>query len=122
MVDELKVFTGNAHPALAQGICEYLGIHLGKAEVTEFPNENIFVRLQESVRERDVFVVQPICSPVNKSMMERMDSFPCQDNGILRFFAAMSTGKRIVASIMGVVLILLTIIGVSLGIVDFFKH
>ena len=51
-----------------------------------------------------------------------MDSFPCQDNGILRFFAAMSTGKRIVASIMGVVLILLTIIGVSLGIVDFFKH
>jgi ribose-phosphate pyrophosphokinase len=43
---------------------------LGKAEVTEFPNENIFVRLLESVRERDVFVVQPICSPVNKSMME----------------------------------------------------
>jgi ribose-phosphate pyrophosphokinase len=70
MVDELKVFTGNAHPALAQGICEYLGIPLGKAEVTEFPNENIFVRLLESVRERDVFVVQPICSPVNKSMME----------------------------------------------------
>src|SRR5512136_222374 len=70
MVDELKVFTGNAHPALAQGICEYLGIPLGKAEVTEFPNENIFVKLLESVRERDVFVVQPICSPVNKSMME----------------------------------------------------
>jgi len=38
--------------------------------VTEFPNENIFVRLLESVRERDVFVVQPICSPVNRSMME----------------------------------------------------
>jgi len=70
MVDELKVFTGNAHPALAQGICEYLGIPLGKAEVSEFPNENIFVKLLESVRERDVFVVQPICSPVNKSMME----------------------------------------------------
>ena len=70
MVDELKVFTGNAHPALAQGICDYLGIPLGKAEVTEFSNENIFVRLLESVRERDVFVVQPICSPVNRSMME----------------------------------------------------
>jgi ribose-phosphate pyrophosphokinase len=70
MVDELKVFTGNAHPALALGICEYLGIPLGKAEVSEFPNENIFVKLLESVRERDVFVVQPICSPVNKSMME----------------------------------------------------
>jgi ribose-phosphate pyrophosphokinase len=70
MIDELRVFTGNAHPALAQGICEYLGIPLGKAEVTEFSNENIFVRLMESVRERDVFVVQPICSPVNKSLME----------------------------------------------------
>src|SRR5512136_511024 len=70
MVDELKVFTGNAHPALAQGICEYLGIPLGKAEVSEFPNENIFVKLLESVRERDVFVVQPICSPVNKNLME----------------------------------------------------
>jgi len=70
MIDELKVFTGNAHPALAQGICDYLGIPLGKAEVFEFSNENIFVRLLEHVRERDVFVVQSICSPVNKSLME----------------------------------------------------
>jgi ribose-phosphate pyrophosphokinase len=70
MIDELKVFTGNAHPALAQGISDYLGIPLGKAEVSEFSNENTFVRLLESVRERDVFVVQPICSPVNRSLME----------------------------------------------------
>jgi len=70
MIDELRVFSGNAHPTLAQGICEYLGIPIGKAEVTEFSNENIFVRLLESVRERDVFVVQPICSPVNRSLME----------------------------------------------------
>ena len=70
MIDELKVFTGNAHPALARGICDYLGIPLGEAEVFEFSNENIFVRILESVRERDVFVVQPICSPVNKSLME----------------------------------------------------
>jgi ribose-phosphate pyrophosphokinase len=70
MIDELKVFTGNAHPALAQGICDYLGIPLGKAEVFQFSNENIFVRLLEYVRERDVFVVQSICSPVNKSLME----------------------------------------------------
>lgn len=70
MIDELKVFTGNAHPALAQGMCDYLGIPLGKAEVFEFSNENIFVRLLEHVRERDVFVVQSICSPVNKSLME----------------------------------------------------
>jgi ribose-phosphate pyrophosphokinase len=43
---------------------------LGQAEVFEFTNENIFVRILENVRERDVFVVQPICSPVNKSLME----------------------------------------------------
>lgn len=70
MIDELKVFTGNGHPALAQGICDYLGIPLGKADVFQFSNENIFVRIQENVRERDVFVVQPICSPVNKNLME----------------------------------------------------
>jgi len=70
LVDELKVFSGNAHPALARGVCDYLGIPLGQAEVFEFSNENIFVRILENVRERDVFVIQPICSPVNKSLME----------------------------------------------------
>ena len=70
MIDDLKVFTGNAHPALAQGICDYLGIPLGQAEVFEFSNENTFVRILENVRERDVFVIQPISSPVNKSLME----------------------------------------------------
>jgi len=70
LVDELKVFTGNAHPALAQGICEYLGIHLGQAEVFEFSNENVFVRILENVRQRDVFVIQPISSPVSRSLVE----------------------------------------------------
>jgi len=70
LVDELKVFTGNAYPALAQGICDYLGIPLGKAEVFEFSNENIFVRILENARQRDVFVIQPISSPVNKILME----------------------------------------------------
>ncbi len=70
MADELKVFSGNAHPTLAQAICNYLGMPLGRAEVFEFSNENIFVRILENVRQRDVFVVQPICSPVNKSLVE----------------------------------------------------
>ena len=70
MIDELKVFTGNANPALAQGICDYLGIPLGQADVFEFRNENTFVRILENVRERDVFAIQPISSPVNKSLME----------------------------------------------------
>lgn len=69
-MDELKVFTGNAYPALAQAIAEYLGIPLGKCEVFEFSNENIFVRILENVRQRDTFVVQPFSSPVNKSLVE----------------------------------------------------
>ena len=69
-MDELKVFTGNAHPDLAKSVADYLGIPLGKCEVFEFSNENIFVRILENVRERDVFVIQPICSPVNKSLVE----------------------------------------------------
>ena len=70
MFDELKVFSGNAHPKLAEEVCEYLGLPLGKMEVFEFSNENIFVRVLENVRQRDVFIVQPICSPVNKSLVE----------------------------------------------------
>jgi len=69
-MDELKVFSGTAHPALAKAVCDYLDIPLGEAEVFEFSNENIFVRILENVRERDVFIVQPICSPVNKSLVE----------------------------------------------------
>jgi len=69
-MDELKVFTGNAHPSLANAVCEYLGMPVGKSEVFEFSNENTFVRILENVRQRDVFVVQPICSPVNNSLVE----------------------------------------------------
>lgn len=69
-MDDLKIFTGNAHPVLAEAICEYLGMPLGRAEVFQFANENIFVRILENVRERDTFVVQPTCSPVNQSLVE----------------------------------------------------
>ena len=69
-MDELKVFTGTAHPSLAKAVCDYLGTPLGEAEVFQFSNENIFVRILENVRQRDVFVIQPICSPVNKSLVE----------------------------------------------------
>jgi len=69
-MNELKVFTGNAHPTLAEEVADYLGIPLGECEVFEFSNENIFVRILENVRQRDTFVIQPICSPVNKSLVE----------------------------------------------------
>jgi ribose-phosphate pyrophosphokinase len=69
-MDELKVFSGNAHPALARDIASYLGQPLGNCEVMEFSNENTFVRILDNVRERDVFIVQPISSPVNSHLME----------------------------------------------------
>lgn len=69
-MDELKVFTGNAHPALASEITKYLDIPLGQCEVFQFSNENIFVRILDNVRERDTFVVQPLCSPVNQNLVE----------------------------------------------------
>jgi len=69
-MEEIKVFSGNAHPALAQAVTDYLGIPLGQCEVFEFSNENIFVRILENVRGRDTFVIQPLSSPVNKSLVE----------------------------------------------------
>jgi ribose-phosphate pyrophosphokinase len=69
-MDELKVFTGNAHPALAKAITDYLGIPLGKCEVFQFSNENTFVRILENVRQMDTFVVQPLSSPVNNNLVE----------------------------------------------------
>ncbi len=69
-MDEMKVFTGNAHPKLAQSIADYLGIAIGKAEIFEFSNENIFVRILENVRQRDIFIVQPFSTPVNHSLVE----------------------------------------------------
>jgi ribose-phosphate pyrophosphokinase len=70
VIDELKVFTGNAHPGLAKSVCEYLDIPLGKAEVFKFANDNTFVRILENIRQRDVFIIQPTCAPVNDNLME----------------------------------------------------
>ena len=70
MYTRLNIFTGNAHPSLAQAICDFIGIPLGQAEVFEFINENIFVKINEGVRQQDVFIVQPFTSPVNRSIME----------------------------------------------------
>jgi ribose-phosphate pyrophosphokinase len=68
--DEFDVYTGNANPDLARNICRYLGTTLGRAEVFEFSNENIFVKIIDNAREKDVFLIQPTSHPVNKSIME----------------------------------------------------
>ena len=70
MLNELKVFSGNAHPQLAHDVCHYLGIPLGKSEAFKFANDNTFVRIGENVRERDVFIIQPTVAPTNDNLME----------------------------------------------------
>lgn len=67
---ELTIFTGNTHPELAIKVCEYLNTSLGTADVFEFSNQNIFVRILENVRHHDVFIIQPTSRPVNKGIME----------------------------------------------------
>ena len=69
-MDELSLFSGNANRTLASEICQHLGIHDGKAEVFQFSNENIFVKINENVRGHDVFIVQPFSVPVNTSILE----------------------------------------------------
>jgi len=100
-VDELKIFTGNAHPALAKAVVDYLGIPLGECEVFEFSNENIFARILENVRQRDVFVIQPFCSPVNKNLVElliMLDAFKRASAGritaVVPYYAYGRTDKK----------------------------
>ena len=66
-MDDLSVFTGNANRPLAASICKHLRIPLGDADVFQFSNENIFVKINDNVRGRDVFIIQPFCTPVNRS-------------------------------------------------------
>ncbi|MBI2863609.1 MAG: ribose-phosphate pyrophosphokinase [Chloroflexi bacterium] len=70
MYGELSIFTGTTHPALAKAVCDYLHVPLGNVEVTEFSNENIFVKFNDLVRSRDVFIIQSGASPVSRSIME----------------------------------------------------
>ena len=70
MYNDLAIFSGRAHPELAEAIASRLGRPLGKVDVFEFSNENIFVQFQENLRMRDVYLVQPFSSPVNTSIIE----------------------------------------------------
>ena len=68
--EDLRIFSGNSHPKLASDICDYLRIPLGECDVFKFSNDNTFVSFKENVRERDVFLVQTFCQPVNDHIME----------------------------------------------------
>ena len=70
MATNLMVFTGNANPALADAIARYIGVPLGYASISKFSDGEVTVELNENVRGKDVFVIQPTCAPTNDSIME----------------------------------------------------
>src|SRR6186713_1459607 len=69
-MDGLKVFAGSSHPALTQEICKCLGIAPGAVTTTRFSNENLKVKIEENVREEDVFVVQTAAPPLSEGIVE----------------------------------------------------
>ncbi len=99
--NEINVFSGNANSKLAQEICEYVNLPMGRADVFEFANENIFVKIKESVRENDVFVVQSLSTPLSRSIMELliiMDALKRASAGritaVLPYYAYGRTDKK----------------------------
>src|SRR5438552_3238182 len=75
--DKLKLFTGRANPQLAQRICDYLQIPLGRGRTELFPDGELIVKVEEDVRGRDCFVVQPTSHPINAHLMELMIWIDC---------------------------------------------
>jgi len=69
-MQELRLFAGNAHPALGQRVADYLGIKLGKMTSTKFADGELRVMVEESARGNDVFIIQPTCQPANDHIME----------------------------------------------------
>ncbi|NYE57395.1 ribose-phosphate diphosphokinase [Carboxydothermus ferrireducens] len=67
---DLKIFSGNANPDLAREIASFLGVEVGDARVSRFSDGEIQVKINESVRGADVFIIQPTCTPVNENLME----------------------------------------------------
>ncbi|MCE1229248.1 MAG: ribose-phosphate pyrophosphokinase [Firmicutes bacterium] len=72
MFGEMKVFAGSSHPELARGIAAQMGMPLGASRITRFTNENIKVKIDENVREADVFLIQTSCPPVSDNLMEML--------------------------------------------------
>jgi len=70
MLKALSIFTGNANPAIAEAICQYVEIPLGRCELTHFSDGEIYVEIGENVRGANCFVVQSTCTPVNQHLME----------------------------------------------------
>jgi len=77
-IHEMKIFSGRANPELAQKVADYVGLPLGRISLGRFPDGEISCKIEEDVRGRDIFIVQPTCPPVNENLMELLimiDSF-----------------------------------------------
>jgi len=70
MFGELKIFSGNSNLPLAQEICKQAGVKLGECEIKKFSNDNIKVKYAESIRNKDVYIIQSSCTPVSDSIVE----------------------------------------------------
>lgn len=99
--DEMRIFSGTGNPALTDAISTYLGLRQGEIHINTFPNENIFVKIQESVREQDVFVVQSLGSPLSHNILElliMLDTLKRASAGrvtaVLPYFAYSRTDKK----------------------------
>lgn len=99
--DEMRIFSGTGNPTLAQAISSYIGIRHGELSIHTFPNENIFVKIEESVREQDVFVVQSLGAPLNHLIMEMLimlDAFKRASAGritaVIPYLAYSRTDKK----------------------------
>jgi len=75
--DNLKIFTGSSNPTLAGNVCKYLGIPLGGAEISAFPDGEKIIRVEDDVRGRDCFVVQSTCVPVSEHLLELLIFLDC---------------------------------------------
>jgi len=77
MYGDIKLYAGSACPELAQRVADYIGIRLSRWDLTTFPNENIFIRLNSSVRGQDVYLIQTHDRPVHDNIMEMLIAIDC---------------------------------------------
>ena len=99
--DDMRIFSGTGNPCLTDAICTYIGVRQAGMTVTKFANDNLFVKLEESVREQDVFLVQSLHTPLSDRIMELLMAIDaCRRDSagrittVLPYFAYGRTDKR----------------------------
>jgi ribose-phosphate pyrophosphokinase len=75
--DNLRIFSGSANPDLTGNVCDYIGIGMGRAKIEPFPDGETLVKLEDDVRGRDCYVIQPTCPPVNHNLVELLIFIDC---------------------------------------------